>query len=523
MSWKQIIFFFRREWGVISFIVLTILAASFFTWLQGAPSFPDPDSFYHIKSSQYIIERGVITEFPWLSGTVLRDTYIDQHFLYHLFLVPFVTLLPPFVGVKLATVIITSAVILLFYWLLRRFRVPYAFVFAALLLATMPFIFRMNLVKAPGFSIIFLLLGIYFIFQHKHVALFILSFLYVWAYGGFILIVVFSGLYAVIGILQYWLKQPAHITFFHVLRHSRELRLFFSSLGGVLAGIVVNPYFPENVVFYWHQLVKIGIINYQAVIPVGNEWYPYKFIDLMANTAFVSILVVIVLYLFAVRFVPPHRRTVMLGCVALFFFIFTLKSRRYVEYYVPFALLFTAFALRDQWFRASIRKLSRQLRALWNKYRVLIIIIGAYVILAVPAIVVKDVRHTYRDFQGGIPLDRFAESSRWLAAHSQKGDIVFHSSWDEFPMLWYYNDINYYIAGLDPTFAYEYDAELYKAMVRITLGEQTEGVYQDIKERFKARYVFVENNHTAMDRVIRQESGFAEVYQDDETTIYEVN
>ncbi|MFQ5434071.1 MAG: hypothetical protein ACE5FD_04265 [Anaerolineae bacterium] len=105
-------------------------------------------------------------------------------------------------------------------------------------------------------------------------------------------------------------------------------------------------------------------------------------------------------------------------------------------------------------------------------------------------------------------MDRFADASKWLKNNSESGDIVFHSSWDEFPLLFYFNSENYYIAGLDPTFSYEYDEELYHKMVDITVGNQTENIYNDIKDKFNASYVLVESNHDAMNKNIRNSEGF---------------
>jgi len=70
--------------------------------------------------------------------------------------------------------------------------------------------FRVNLIKAPAFSILFLLLGLHFIFQYRHRALFLLSMLYVWAYGGFILILIFAGIYAFVGVAYDWVRNLQH-------------------------------------------------------------------------------------------------------------------------------------------------------------------------------------------------------------------------------------------------------------------------------------------------------------------------
>ena len=65
------------------------------------------------------------------------------------------------------------------------------------LLLTSPFVFRVGLTKASALSLSVLLLGLYFIFKEKNWPLVILAWLYVWLYGGFILILAAALAYAV--------------------------------------------------------------------------------------------------------------------------------------------------------------------------------------------------------------------------------------------------------------------------------------------------------------------------------------
>ncbi|MFA6496700.1 MAG: hypothetical protein WCV50_06355 [Patescibacteria group bacterium] len=511
-----------RERVVISYIVLLLSSFVLFTFFQAVPTLADPDSFYHIKMALLLPEQGIIKSFPWLQDTILKQNYIDQHFLYHVFLVPFTRIMNPIQGAKLATIILNTGLILFFYWFLRKYRIKLAFVFTFVLLLSMPFIFRINLIKAPTFSILFLILGLHFLFQHRTAALFILSFLYVWAYGGFILILFISGAYFLVSFLYDGLKIQGARSFRNMLGHGRELRLFMSSLAGVAAGLLVNFNFPQNIYFYWHQLVKIGIVNYQKVISVGSEWYPNKFFDLTANTAFVSALLILVIAINIYHFKKPSKKTITMFLVALLFFIFTLKSRRYVEYYVPFTIIFVAFALNEHMKKINFLQIWRDFLAYFVRHKIVVSLFVIYFFTIFPAIVTHEIRQTYRDFQGGIKLDRFSASANWLKENSADGDIVFHSSWDEFPVLFYHNSKDYYIIGLDPTFTYEYDKNIYQAIVDITLGRWSGDLHKELSETFHSSYVFVESTHYAMDKLVRSATGFQLVYEDEEAKIYKV-
>ena len=65
-----------------------------------------------------------------------------------------------------------------------------------------------------------------------------------------------------------------------------ERRVAWSALAfpavGIALGLLINPYFPENVVFIaGHLLPKVG----ESVVPVGNEWSPYETWTLATNSA----------------------------------------------------------------------------------------------------------------------------------------------------------------------------------------------------------------------------------------------
>jgi len=71
---------------------------------------------------------------PWQQFTVLKDYGVDQHFLWHLFLVPFSLLAFPF-GIKFSVVILASVLLVLIFWFFKKLKTPYAF-WLTLLLAT---------------------------------------------------------------------------------------------------------------------------------------------------------------------------------------------------------------------------------------------------------------------------------------------------------------------------------------------------------------------------------------------------
>ena len=63
-------------------------------------------------------------------------------------------------------------------------------------------------------------------------------------------------------------------------------------------------------------------------------------------------------------------------------------------------------------------------------------------------------------------------ASAWLADHTPAGSLVFNTDWVEFPELFYYDQRNVYVTGLDPRYLYDAEPDLWKVYDRITQGEE---------------------------------------------------
>ncbi len=531
--------------SLASYLLLFLICLIFFTWMQSAPTFADPDSFYHIKTAVLMSQTGIIHNFPYLRFTTLKDGYIDHHFLYHVILVPFVVWLPPMVGAKLAHIILDALVILVFYWLLNKLGARGGFWCALFLLGSTVFIFRVSLIKAQPLSLIILFLGIYLIVARRYWLLGGLAFIYVWAYGGWFLLLILAGLnvlaesagVAWLGIQERWWQKI--LKFFGLIRFSaikkfiliffkncfgrENLKLLFSVIAGLILGVIFNPYFPKNLDFYWIHIIKIAFVNYQDKIGVGAEWYPYSFSQLARYLAWPFILLAPALILFLNYFKKFNSVVKFLGLVLALFFIATLKSRRNVEYLIPLAVIFSAAIftvssrlpeLQDD-LKKIIAKIPRQIWRL-KKIMVLFLILAALSVGGYNAFLAKQA------VGKGIKFNYLKSASEFLIKNSQPGDIIFHSDWDDFPPLFYHNNKDYYLVGLDPTFMYLYNADLYEKWRDITLGRRIGEMRQIIKEDFQAKYVFVTQDHKDLIRNLDNNFYFVKIYEDKEAIIYQV-
>ena len=205
--------------------------------------------------------------FIWLPLTTLnpRD-YVDHHFLFHVFQIPFTWFRDLRLGAKIASLIFAVLAVFSCYWLLVRYRIRFVFVWlVALLACSTPFLYRLNMAKAPPFAIIYLIIGIYFLFQKKYWLLLPLSFVFTLTYDMFVLLIAAAFIWTVvIG----WTERRF------------EWRPVALVLLGTAAGFVINPYFPHNLfLFYEHLKIKLtlGIFPPRSVesgtrMIRGNSW-----------------------------------------------------------------------------------------------------------------------------------------------------------------------------------------------------------------------------------------------------------
>lgn len=496
-------------------VLLLLLAGTLFCFLHADPTFVDPDSFYHAKMAELLGQRGAITEFPWLSATNLKYSFTDHHFLYHLILVPFVWFFAPLIGLKVFTVLAATLAILSFFWLLRYLKIPGAFWYAVFLLTINPFIFRLALAKAQPLVFSFLFLFLYLLLSRRFLWLIFVSCLYVWLYAGWTLLILLVGLYWLLSIV--WLVRNKSWQLGAIKRNKSIKRAFGLVFGvglGLAAGIFFSPYFPRNLFFYWDQSFKIAILNYQYVIGVGAEWYPYGLAELFFSAIPFFIVYALALVVWVVTYRKQSMNSWYFFILSFLFFGLTLKSRRYVEYFVPLALIFSVLS-----FNAIIAELKRWLlKQLPGR---LVMVLPLLLLLAISPLAFRDLRSIKVSYAESFKFNKFSAPSQWLVRNSQPGDIVFHSDWDEFPILFYHNTQDYYLVGLDPTFMYEYDPDLYRQWVGITTGQISDNLYQTIKVLFGAKYVFVDiNQNKTFDQNLQATDGFNEVFSNPEAKIY---
>lgn len=470
---------------------------------SGTKAIIDPDGYYHIRWSRLLWEnlpKGQLPRFVWLPLTTLNENaYVDHHFLFHILQIPF-TWGPNLVaGAKASAVVFGALAILACYLLVSWERVRYpSFWFLGLLACSAPYLFRLSLPRAPSVTIVTLCLALWLLWTRRTIWLGVLAFALVWMYSLFPLIGVLAGFWA-IGVF--------------IEERRIEWKPVVAVTVGVVVGLIVNPYFPENLyLFAAHVLMKT---KEDFEIGVGNEWYPYETWYLFTSSA-VAFVAQAVGYVATQRGEREGRaRTITLLLFSTLLLVLTFKSRRFIEYWPAFAVLFAAFAMRshlDRWPLESIP-------GVWIRRSVAAA--GVALTLAIFAILVQNVRVTRATVSGETNPYAYVGGTEWLKANTPEGSLVFNTDWDDFPMLFHHDTHNVYTSGLDPTYLLYADPELSRLYVDITLGKQDDPAPL-IRDRFGAKWAFTDAGHRDFLREATKDGKMRIVYQDDDCVVLEV-
>jgi hypothetical protein len=390
----------------------------------------------------------------------------------------------------------------------------------ALLACSAPFIYRLNMAKAPPLAIIYLIIAIHLFFRRKYWPLLPVALLFTWTYDMFVLLIMATVLWVVtIG----WTERRF------------EWRPLVWVLLGCAAGMVVNPYFPHNFhLLIEHIKIKLTFTEYST--QVGQEWYPYDSWEFLGNSALACIAMVVGY----IWFDPAERRKAQ---HPLFFLLFstvlmlmTARWKRIAEYWPPFAILFAAFSLQP-WLAGGRTYLTRlppdvldELKPFFDREdswakrmtsntREILRAIGvAVVALAISVLLFFNLWTTMDDISHSSPHDHFRAGAMWMRAHIPPEQLIFNINWDMFPRLYYFDETHHYVSGLDPTYLLDKNPDLSRLYDRITLGQESDPGPL-IRDRFGSRYVFTDHTHDDFFTHARESGWFDIVYEDAQCTI----
>lgn len=439
------------------------------------------DPYYHIKFAEIMRDKSlVIHDFPWATCSIWSDKFYDKDWLFHIFLVPF-TYLGNANGVFAANVLTVFVIALAWGGLLYTAGMRrYIFLSMMFMLFCSGTIFpgRLVLCRSYLFSLFFLAAGIICVIREKRILLVILTILYSLSYSGCWQLLPVAFLFDMTKIF----KNKEKIDFL-------KLTSFYVFIGLVI-GILVNPYFPNNITGAFIQTVLVLKVKWFGVggdkISQASELQPIDFGRI--RTGFSLFLVAYGWTLFDFFKRKMFRKTDwVLNSLMFLSFIYlpaTLMSMRFSEYLVPISASFMCL----YWEKHS-DFFSRPRR---------IIILFLILFIAGTASVYRLRTFFHRD---EIP---YASSAEWFNKNLERGEIIFHGDWDDSPMLFYSAPDFRYLVFLEPYFMYIHSMEKYLLWKKITDGKVMDTALM-IYTEFGSNTVFVPPDRPRLQKKLLQD------------------
>ncbi len=539
----------RTVYAFFGFLVIILLMARLQTSTD-AICCGDWDGYYHIGWSQELwnsFKAGHwLPEFKWLPLTVLApDQYADHHFLFHLLQIPFLWFFEPVTAAKVAAVFFSSVAIFSVFWMMYRYGVDYLLIWLlALLTCANPFFYRMSMAKAPPLTIIISVIGIWLLFERKYVWLMPLMFAFVWTYSLFPLLFIAALIWTLI---IAWNERRF------------EWRPLAYTGGGMILGNLINPYFPQNLELFWEHFVTKIKIGTDFAVPVGGEWYPYSGQELLTHFPVALVAMLVGYILFAPKKGKlPEKATFFLVFVTILL-MSQFRSKRFAEYFPPFAILFAAFSwkefltppvteLPDDFMRdiepfldadkpSKAQELIRTLRlaAVWALGLILAGVMF-YNFIGLDFSTNERIQKTpwlswlagikqiglLSDIRGNEANDKYSRAMAWANQNIPEGERIFNCNWDDFPKMFFFDRKHSYVYGLDPNYLYSKNPELYRKLTDITSGK-LEVAGPVIINDFGSHWVMTDarENEDMVAKLL--ENGWAEMaYEDDEARILRI-
>jgi hypothetical protein len=432
-----------------------------------------------------------------------KNRFADKEFLFHVWLAPFCSSEASMVaGGKFATWLLGGAVLIAFALALRATGIPLAPLWTFLLFsAGNHFVFRLSECRAHVLSVGLFVAGVACLLKSRWRSVFAIGFVYSWSYAA-----------------PHLLPGVALVLALGEWTHEKRFpwRGILAAALGVLAGMLVHPYFPNNFRLWWIQNVVVlsqaWNLGGDVGLHLGEEFgsiLPRSLV--MSSTAvFAALVLGSLLSVAAARQQRISRRTIaLLGLLWASFTMYCL-SARFIEYFAPAAVWLLASATSDlvdrerlaTWWREKRGRLSWAVAAA-------AVLLGVFHVRSMDRSL-EEVRKTRGPVMAG--------AARWTRAHVRPGENVAHFNWGDFVQVFHFDPDHRYINGLDPSFMLVVDPSRIHYLEDVRTGREAL-VAHDLGDVFDADVLIV-TKEVPRQVYMCENAGLEKLFEDDTSAVY---
>jgi len=406
---------FSGALGALFFIALILLSSS----IAGGD-----DAYRHVRFAHRLATNpSAALADPWRLPYFWPKP-LDVWFGYHLLLAPLTWILPLILSVKLMGALLWGGTAFVLLQLLDTLGARWSRVWVFLAVGGSTIVlYRAALVRPFLFSLLLMLLATRYLIEERPRPLAVVCFLHAIGYSIFFFPALPVGLY--------WI----------IRRNRRSTVLALACALGMLAGLIANPFFPENVKFSFAQSASPLLAGAAGVLDIGMESRPLNAGWLLtALPVFAVWLPALGLTIARFRRQRPAPAQLLVLGMSMVFLAAAFRAARSMDYFVPLAILFAASVL-SPWVGTHKEKAAYGFGFLF--------LLAAF--LLIPA------TNTIRSAPS---IERFQGAATFLAREAPH-ELVVNTHWEQYPLLYFWNWQSRYVTGIDPTFLYLHNHRMY--------------------------------------------------------------
>ena len=445
-------------------VLLLALPALWSALVFGPTFFTDADSYLHVGVARRFLEDGWLRRFEWLPHTTLHDPYPDMYLGQHLLLVPLVAVFGPLDAMRVGVVLLSSAFALSLYLVLRQRGVRWPAPWIVLGLAACPLALTYA-VFLKGATTFFILLPWFVdaVWAGQRRRVFGLAWLSVYVYVGATVLLPFA---------------VVHLLAVRWLEGRWDAGCVVATVAGVVAGMIVNPFWPAHWAYVVAELRTI-FERAPELVPGeyrGAEWAELsgKTIVILAGAAMAAWFAVLIRQLgrsAAVSAPAVSGAVAALGLLGAGL----LSGTKMVQLFIIFSVL-------------TVPMLVEQMRP-WPRW------LGP-VAIALGALVAGlsvDRLHTELGLPAVARPRDYQAMGPWLAERAGPREMVV-APWDDMPGLFLFGGDQRYMAGFNVQFLRDHDRRRFEAYALFYRGVITDPEQTMITFFDGARFVLVRRN-----------------------------
>ncbi len=472
------------------FLGALIWSIAVYLVIRHSGALPGNDVYFHIQLAEIMKSHGIILEnFPWTTHSVWNNGFFDKDWLFHVFLIPFLTL-GKIAGAKVALLTIVFLVGLAWGILFKTLKCKNIFLALLLTLFCSGYAFsgRLILLRAHLFSIFFIAVCLTCIIKRWHLALTATTVIYSLSYTGSWQIIPIALLFDIVKLLQ---------------KKQDDKNLSYCSLWailGIFIGLLINPYYPANItggILQNITVLKSAWLGTSGTsIVLGEELYAVSIRKLFSVYIPVIIILFATLY-YCINYKKNLKNNytviVPLGLLSFIYFILTLLTVKFTDYFVPVTIAFAVSA----W---NIKLPFTGAKSLFLYTIVLLLVLFGYFSITQLR---KDTYQTHTRYSGAAEWLNKNIDRQILNTNNKESTClnyfsktyapelnIFTGDWSDTPGLFYGAPKFRYLVFLDPNFMYAYSPEKYNLWKKIANGKTFSPAIR-IHNDFNSNIVFV--------------------------------